>query len=140
MKNIIDFLDTCKERTNTTSDSNLARKIGLSRNAIHQYRTGRAIPSDEVVCILAKRADLDVDIALLWLNVWRAKGVAKEHYTDMLKRMTGLFLIVAFLAIPLNNKAFASPNPQISPSDNGTVYIMRNYTILCLRIDSYAYV
>lgn len=100
MKTIVEFLDECKARTNSTSDSNLAYKIGLTRSAICDFRNGRALPSDETVRKLALRAGLDPNTALLWLNVWRAKGPSKAHYLDMIKKLTACFLAVFLLSIP----------------------------------------
>ena len=102
MESLNDFLDLCKERTNARSDRNLGQKVGLSTNAICEMRKGRAFPSDDTVCHLATRANLDVDIALLWLNVWRAKGHTKKRYSSMVKKFSGvgLALVFATLLIP----------------------------------------
>lgn len=103
-----EFSDIILHKTGARSYSQLAMNVGISRSLFNEYRQGRTFPSDETMCQLATRADLDVDIALLWLNVWRAKGIAKTRYTKMLKTMMGFFLIAVLLPISLNDNAFAS--------------------------------
>jgi transcriptional regulator with XRE-family HTH domain len=82
-----EFLDLCKGRTNTASDSNLARKVDITRAALSAYRKGVSFPSDANMVKLAKRAKLDVGECLLLLNVWRAEGEAREVYRGMLERL-----------------------------------------------------
>ncbi len=82
-----DFLDLCKERTNTVTDSNLARKIDITRSSIALYRKGASFPSDATMVVLAKRAKLNPDECLLLLNVWRTEGVARETYMGLLERL-----------------------------------------------------
>ena len=80
-----DFLDLCKERTKTTTDSNLARKIDVTRSSIALYRKGASYPSDNTMVTLAKRAKLDAAECLLLLNIWRNEGEAQQVYVQMLK-------------------------------------------------------
>lgn len=84
MISVNDFLDLCKDRTSTTSDSNLARKVEITRAAIAAYRKGASFPSDENMVRLAKRAKLDVGECLLLLNVWRSGGDAGVAYKTLL--------------------------------------------------------
>ncbi len=81
------FLDLCKERTNTVTDSNLARKIDVTRSSITLYRKGASFPSDATMVVLAKRAKLNSDECLLLLNIWRTEGAARKTYKRMLKRL-----------------------------------------------------
>ena len=82
-----DFLDLCKERTNTVTDSNLARKIDVTRSSIALYRKGASFPSDDTMFRIAKRAKLDAEECLLLLNVWRTEGEARDVYRGMLERL-----------------------------------------------------
>ena len=82
-----DFLDLCKERTNTVTDSNLARKIDVTRSSIALYRKGASFPSDATMVVLAKRAKLNADECLLLLNAWRTEGEARKTYKAMLIRL-----------------------------------------------------
>ena len=82
-----DFLDLCKERTNTVTDSNLARKIDVTRSSIALYRKGASFPSDATMVVLAKRAKLNADECLLLLNFWRTESEAQKTYKNMLIRL-----------------------------------------------------
>ncbi len=77
------FLDLCKARTKTVSDSNLARKVDITRAALSAYRKGASFPSDANMVKLAKRAKLDVGECLLLLNVWRSEGEAQTIYSEL---------------------------------------------------------
>lgn len=84
MISVNDFLDLCKQCTATSSDSNLARKVEITRAAIAAYRKGASFPSDENMVKLAKRAQLDVGECLLLLNIWRSVGDAGDYYKALL--------------------------------------------------------
>jgi len=77
----------CKERTNTVTDSNLARKIDVTRSSIALYRKGASFPSDDTMVRIAKRAKLNVEECLLLLNVWRTEGAARKVYRASLVRL-----------------------------------------------------
>ena len=91
MKNFQDFLDECKRLTNSNNDSQMAHKIGMSRQTLHTYRLGTALPKDETITKLADRAGIDPQIALLWLCTWRSKGQSKTHYAAILKKLSAVF-------------------------------------------------
>lgn len=118
MESFDKFADTCKTRTGAKSYSQMANSLGISRQLFNEYRWGKAIPPDHVVSQLATRADLDVDIALLWLNVWRAKEPARARYVGMIKSMTGIFVTGVLLANPLN-KVTNSATPHVENTVNG---------------------
>lgn len=87
-----EFLDVCKERTGTESDSNLARKVDVTRAAIAAYRKGASFPSDENMMRLATRARLDEGACLLLLNVWRSSGDANKVYQSLLAKADPMFV------------------------------------------------
>jgi len=87
MIEVNDFLDVCKGRTNTQSDSNLARKVDITRAALSAYRKGASFPSDANMVKLAKRAKLDAGECLLLLNLWRTEGDARKTYKSLLKQI-----------------------------------------------------
>lgn len=86
-----EFLDMCKARTGTESDSNLARKVDVTRAAIAAYRKGSSFPSDENMMRLATRARLDEGACLLLLNVWRSEGKANAVYQKLLAEADPMF-------------------------------------------------
>ena len=82
-----DFLDLCKERTNTVTDSNLARKIDVTRSSIALYRKGASFPSDNTMFRIAVRSKLNPNECLLLLNVWRTENEARQTYKMLLKQL-----------------------------------------------------
>lgn len=91
MLSVGEFLDVCKRRTHTQTDSNLARKVGITRAALAAYRKGASFPSDENMMRLAKRANLDVSASLLLLNVWRSDGDVQNTYKTLYAAHDPLF-------------------------------------------------
>ena len=85
MESLTAYLDHAKTVTQTSSDSNMARKIGVSRNALCEWRKGRNFPSDETMIALAERANLDPAEALALLGLWRSHGETKAAYARLLK-------------------------------------------------------
>jgi len=85
MMELNEFLDLCKRRTKSESDSNLARKVEITRAALAAYRKGASFPSDENMLKLAKRAKLDSAECLLLLNIWRSAGEVRKQYKSLLK-------------------------------------------------------
>lgn len=85
MIGVNEFLDLIKERTATETDSNLARKIDITRASIAAYRKGSSFPSDENMIKFAKRAKLDSGECLLLLNIWRNETEAKDSYIALFK-------------------------------------------------------
>lgn len=84
MMSVVKYLDLCKSRTQTESDSNLARKVDITRAAIAAYRKGSSFPSDDNMLRLANRAKLDATESLLLLNIWRSEGDVKQIYQSLL--------------------------------------------------------
>ena len=122
-----EYLDRAKAATNTQTDSNLARKIGVSRAAVALWRSGQSVPSDETMLRLADRAKLDPQEALILLNLWRAKGEAKDVYARMVKIFAatagGIILAISLLwgniAKPLNNNELYASRPVKSHVQGG---------------------
>ena len=87
MMSVPEFLDVCKQLTRTQSDSNLARKVEITRAAISAYRKGISFPTDENMIRLAKRAGLEMGESLLLLNIWRAEGEAGQCYVRLMESL-----------------------------------------------------
>ena len=92
MMHVNEFLDMCKQRTGTETDSNLARKVDVTRAAIAAYRKGSSFPSDENMMRLATRARLDEAACLLLLNVWRSEGKAHSVYKKLLTKADPMYV------------------------------------------------
>jgi hypothetical protein len=68
------YLDAARNAIGTTSDRTLAAALGLkAHQQVHMYRSGKALPSDEIMAKIAETAELDPYEALLRLNIWRCE-------------------------------------------------------------------
>lgn len=91
------FLERCKAATNSNSYSNLAHKIGVTRQYLHDVKIGKIAPSSDVMLDLALRAKLNPDEALILLNFWRSHGRAKARYAAMLSKSSATILALFFV-------------------------------------------
>lgn len=80
---IDDYCDAAIEEQKLNTDSALARLLHKSPNIINCWRTKRSWPTDETMVELAILANMEVTIALLDLNIWRAKGKAIREYREI---------------------------------------------------------
>jgi len=94
------FLETCLEATNSGSYRNLARKIGVGSQYLYDVKSGKALPSADVMIDLAARANLDQREALILLNIWRESGKARALYVDMLKKFTAIIWLTCLFFTP----------------------------------------
>ena len=102
-----EYVDRAKAATNTDTDSNMARKIGITRQYMSRFVKDQTDFSDDVMLRLAARADLDPDEALILANFWRAHGETKKRYAAIYKKFTGavtcIFIIFSLSLAPLPN-------------------------------------
>ena len=107
-----ELLDRAKEVGKLNSDRKLAEAIGLNSNtAISFIRRGVSLPSDETTVKLAELAGLDPQIALLQLNVWRAKtDTTKNYYHGILSQFVKAGSVAA---IALMTGIMADPGQPI---------------------------
>ena len=87
MESMAQYLDLAKEATNSKSDSNLARKIDVTRTSVHDWRKGKSLPSADKMVELAMRANLDPSEALILLGLFKSHGETKAAYKRALKRL-----------------------------------------------------
>jgi len=82
---INDYLDAAAQKHALTSDRQLARELGVTHQALRNWRKFQAWPSDQTMVRIAAMAEADTDDALLHLNYWRSKDpVAKDMYRKIL--------------------------------------------------------
>lgn len=117
------YIEKAKEHSGISSDRQLGPVLGMSTAAISQFKTGRALPSDDSMVRLAELAGVDPYIALIDLNSWRSEGAARNAYKEILKRISVVF-IAALILFPAN-KSSANVNGEYC--HNGSLlYIMEN--------------
>lgn len=126
LRDLRDYIEAAKNKLRPgCSDRllSLALKLGTPQ-AVHYYRSGKALPSDEVMAKMAEIAGVDPHEALLRLNMWRCeratkkttdKGAAYQFYFELLqlaKRAAATVLIIMGLGVgvsPVPAHANAAP-------------------------------
>ncbi len=104
----LDLIETAKARFKLKSDRALDRALDLKGPAVYAYRAGKADPSDETICKLAKMADVDPAQVLLELKISHASEPARSIYKEIAKKIqlagaASIFgLAVAFTSTPSN--------------------------------------
>ena len=131
MESVTAYIDHAKTVTKSKSDSQLAGRIGVTRNTVHQWRKGISLPSEDVMIALAERANLDQGEALILLGLWRSHGETKAAYSRLLKlsRMaskTFAYIILLSLASWTNSDKTAVALHFSAPSAS------QNFTILII--------
>lgn len=80
---IANLLDAAKARLSVKTDSALADRIGVSGNAIFQYRKGFSLPSADVIVLLCQIVGENPMIALADLGAMKSQGEARTVYERM---------------------------------------------------------
>lgn len=82
MKNIIDMLDALRAKLNCPSDMALAKAMGISRQAVSQWRLGMGM-SDAQAARIAELLGVDVILALLFGAASRSDGEPiRQHWLE----------------------------------------------------------
>ena len=133
-QNTARFYEDAVKLSGAINHSALARKIGVSRGTLSDWKKGRSFPSDKTMLKIALLCDLDPVEALALLNLWRCDEAAKGTYMRLLEvaQSTALkcfpYIIGLTLALQGNEAKALNYNDnqpaQISHNvDN--IYIMR---------------
>ncbi|HET8701044.1 MAG TPA: helix-turn-helix domain-containing protein [Nitrococcus sp.] len=100
--NTIELLDALKERLSATSDYDLSRKMGWSRQRVSKYRSGRDTFGDDTAIHIAEILDFDPGEVLAWMHAERTDSPAvREAWQAIARRLhhgiTPLFLLALLL-------------------------------------------
>lgn len=79
MLEIWEYLQAAKARNGLGSDYALARQLGVTRQAINEYQSGRALPKDATMLRLGVMSGVRPEQAVLDLARWRANR--NGHYS-----------------------------------------------------------
>lgn len=104
MKTIPKILDHVKEKAGIKNDYNLSLKMGLTPEAIRQFRNNKSIPSDETCIKLANLAGEDAEKIILIAHAARAESKeATKIWNGILKKAIGFSLIILLLSPTVTN-------------------------------------
>lgn len=102
---IAELLNEVKEKTGSNSDGELARKLGVSKQAMSSYYSGHRAP-DEFVCLkIAEALGKPLDTIIATVKVSSEKDEKRrEVWENYMKRLGGLaasFLITLCVTVTL---------------------------------------
>lgn len=124
------LIDAAKERKGIASDRRFSVALGLNGTAVNQYRTMRALPSDQVIIDLCEMADLDARAYLIELAKWRAahKGEAGTwaYWNDISEKLSRVAMVL-FFALAGVGVSGNGQTVNASTSKAECSYIMRHY-------------
>lgn len=89
MYSIDEYLDRAMENKNIPSNNKLATVIGISGTSLNAFRTKRSWPADNTMIKIAELAGVDVQQALLDLNMWRSSGPVRALYQNISDSLNG---------------------------------------------------
>lgn len=114
MENLDEILDEAKKASNAASDSDLARKMGISQPTMAHYRSRRSTPDAYALMQLQKILKKDARELLAIIEAERAKDEKRREYWQDVKKSfrttsaATLATVALFLSIGQPNKADAA--------------------------------
>lgn len=115
METLDEILDAAKTACGASSDSDLARKIGVSQPTISNYRSRRTTPDSYALMQLQMILKKDARELLAIIEAERAKDEKRREYWQDVKKSfrtttaAALAGLAFFLSIGHENKAVAAP-------------------------------
>ncbi|MGN7725117.1 DUF3693 domain-containing protein [Luteimonas sp. 22616] len=122
--NINKLLDKCKEVCGARTDGELAKRLGISKQALSSYRNGHRLP-DPVQC--ATIAGLSgLPLAHVLGVVGEERAVSREEKAVWRKLASTAALVFFALSLSLQGHAKPLENSSMTSDRAPNVYIMRN--------------
>jgi hypothetical protein len=122
---IVELMDIAKGKNGLKSDRALARAIGMASPTLIRIRQGWGFPSEQNMMKLGDLAGIDKASALLFLNMWKAEGEAKQTYFEILSKIAPTVALCFIISISFmaSTPAYAtiSPAPMLHECKD-TVY------------------
>lgn len=96
-----DYASSAIKRFGLRGHNALARELGLDKSSISQFKSGKALPSEDTMIKLAELAGLPKEEALIDLNLWRSKDKPElQKIWLRLSKMIGCFAAPLLLFAP----------------------------------------
>ena len=123
--NIDFYIDQAKQKSNSSSDRELAKRLNVTHVAVSNWRTRRVWPSDENMMALSEMAGLSPSQGLIELNIWRTGSPgARRYYEAMLKNVAAIFIAALVLSnlLPASSPYARPFGEQIAGKDLRSIY------------------
>ena len=127
METLNQYLDAALKRMDFSNDADLSRAMQKSTAAVSHWRTGRSLPDDNAMMLIADFAGVDQSEALLRLNIWRSSASAGLLYKNLLQKISGTLekisgtLAAFYCVLFLSSPAQAAQNYAQAVNDAGTL-------------------
>jgi hypothetical protein len=110
---ILELMEIAKGKNGFKSDRALAIAIGMSQPAMFRIRQGFGFPSEDNMMKLGELAGIDKASALLFLNMWKAEGEAKQTYFEILSKIAPTVALCFIISISFmaSTPAYATISP-----------------------------
>ncbi|QGZ37756.1 helix-turn-helix protein [Pseudoduganella flava] len=88
----VNYLDAIKTRLNLPSDYALAKRLGITQQAISNYRAGRSKMDDDVALTIAELLGVNPLAVIAAANAERAKtDEQRERWTGIMEKFSASF-------------------------------------------------
>jgi transcriptional regulator with XRE-family HTH domain len=125
MKSTIEFIDEAKLKLKIESDNGIAIYLGLTRNAISQYRLNKRTIDDYTAARLGEILNIDSMIIISAANAEREKSEdRRQFWSNKYKELGGLAASV-IIGMSLN---FVTPYPAEAST---ALFTQSSHCILC---------
>ncbi|MFK5951320.1 MAG: hypothetical protein QM500_21405 [Methylococcales bacterium] len=123
-----EILDAVKDHYSLSSDGQIAKKLGVSRYRISNWRCGKNTIDDDIAIVIENVLKLPEGVISLEMHSQRTKcpAVSKTFHQLAQKLAAGALCIMLVFGTLLPKPATAS-SQSVSMSELNNVYIMRIY-------------
>lgn len=98
MKTTIEYLDAAKKALSVDSDYEMARKLGIIKQAMSNYRTGRRTIDDYAAMKIAEALKIDEREVIAAANYEREKDEKrKDYWGKIFQRYAAAGLVITIL-------------------------------------------
>lgn len=111
MQTSVELLDAVKQKYRMTSDYQLAKRLGESRNRISNYRVGRSTFDETMALKIAHELDLDEGYVLACIAAERAQHEETRKAWERVARRLATAAAIAVCIVP-----FGTPSPAEASS------------------------
>lgn len=132
MKTTADFIDELKLKLELPSDGMLAKKLGIHRQYMSQYRTGKTTFSDEKALLVADLLEIDPAYVIACVHAEREKNqTIKTIWERIATNAQAMAAVLVLLVVPAvimtgnSGEIFTLDTAAYGAGQPDNLYIMR---------------